>query len=485
MKRNLARRFRTLQIESLEHKRLLTTVPTIDFGGGATEIQGALRSVAADFNGDGNDDLAVIANGSVFPLLSTGVRQGFTIGNALLLPQLFPQFFPQLIQAGDIDGDSDVDLIISDGNQGSTFSTSINDGHGNFSLGQTFTLNPQYMAESISVADFNRDGKMDVLFSGTSDPFITSGFISVAFSNASGTLDAPVDIVVLSNGTGLDSAPAVADFNGDGLPDIAFAADSHLGSLSPVFVLPNHGATFGDPLSFNIQNSFAGPIAAGDFDGDGRIDLAVRSLYSGTPAVLLLTNWTPSPGNDPFFVVDPWNVSPALGQVTNLVVGDFNNDARLDLAGGTYNGDTLLYANSLDGQLMEDGTLTGFQALQAADFNGDHRTDLVGFENGFGFPVTSVRYQRSASTAISFVSQGVIEMSENGLLTASQAHSLQVKLDAAQDAVRRENDQAVAGLIGSVIQQIEAIIRKKSTDTETAGLLASLEAELSAALELV
>jgi hypothetical protein len=131
--------------------------------------------------------------------------------------------------------------------------------------------------------------------------------------------------VLLGNGMGsfgtatsfaVGSTPrsvAVGDFNGDGRPDLATAN----GGSSNVSVLLGNGmGSFGTATSFEV-GSAPGSVAVGDFNGDGRPDLATANIGSSTVSVLL-GNGTGSFGTATSFAVglSPWSVA----------VGDFNAD---------------------------------------------------------------------------------------------------------------------------------------------------------------
>jgi len=139
-----------------------------------------------------------------------------------------------------------------------------------------------------------------------------------------------------------------------------------LGNGDGTFTLAN-----GSPISFGQSVS---AIVAGDFNGDGKLDLAVTD-YSANAVYVLMGN-----GDGTFQQPIPIAVG---NEPDAIVVGDFNNDGKLDLAIANYgdNTVTLLLGNG-------DGTFTqasgspytvgkGPYALAAADFNSDGRLDLA------------------------------------------------------------------------------------------------------------
>ena len=157
---------------------------------------------------------------------------------------------------------------------------------------------------------------------------------------------------------------AVADFDGDGSPDLAVAnAD-----LSSVTVLLKIGK--GEPAIINTYavGEFPLSVATGDFTGDGKPDIISASNSSGT--ISLLSN----NGSGGFVAAGTFNTGS--GGV-DLAVGDFNNNGTLDVAVARSFALSILLG---DGQGGFSGP-TSFQAsahkIIAADFNNDGKLDLA------------------------------------------------------------------------------------------------------------
>ncbi len=161
---------------------------------------------------------------------------------------------------------------------------------------------------------------------------------------------------------------AVGDFNGDGKPDLAVTNSGTNG----VNVFLNSGGNLSAVSAVPATGDSPTSIAAADFNGDGKLDLAVANSGSNNVTILL--------GNgDGTFTAAP---SPATGIAPNsIAVADFNGDGRPDLAvanAGSSNV-TILLGNG-------DGTFeattgpaadTGSTSVALADFNGDGKEDLV------------------------------------------------------------------------------------------------------------
>jgi hypothetical protein len=124
----------------------------------------------------------------------------------------------------------------------------------------------------MAAADLNGDGKADL---------VTVGFsVNVLLGTGTGSFQAPQHY---AGGSAVNSSVAVADFDGDGMIDLA---TGHF-DTGTVSVLPGiGGGTFGPPVAAAAANA-PGVVAAGDFNGDGRPDLAVASFGSNDVSVLL------------------------------------------------------------------------------------------------------------------------------------------------------------------------------------------------------
>src|SRR5947209_5364783 len=168
---------------------------------------------------------------------------------------------------------------------------------------------------SVGMGDFNGDGRRDLAVAnwGSNTVTILLGNTSGAFTQASGS---PITV-----GTAPQSV-AVGDFNGDGRPDLAVAN----GGTSTVSILLGNGnGTFTQAAGSTIAvGTTPRWLAAGDFNGDGTPDLAVANEGSNTVSILLGSgNGTFTASGSPIAV----GASPEL-----VAVADLNGDGTPDLA---------------------------------------------------------------------------------------------------------------------------------------------------------
>lgn len=227
--------------------------------------------IHADFNTDGKIDLAVgnYQSSNVSILMGDGLG-GFTAS------AFASTFHLRALTSSDFntDGKPDLAVVGVSGNFGSIY---LGDGVGNFTANGTFPLhNPAYIILS---SDFNGDGKADL-----SVP-IDGYHLSILLGNGSGGFAPATDVIVDSAGYGYTSAD-MADFNLDGKLDFVLC---HTITNSPgkISVSLGDGAgNFGKVTTFTVGlNAYA--VAQGDFNGDGKSDLATAN-YDGHDVSILL-----------------------------------------------------------------------------------------------------------------------------------------------------------------------------------------------------
>jgi hypothetical protein len=212
---------------------------------------------------------------------------------------------------------------------------------------------------ALATADFNGDGILDIA------TFTSSGF-SILLGNPDGTFTQKFT----TNVAGYLPSLAVADFNGDGIPDVAVlqVGDPH-GSIF-VFLGRGDGTLTSQPTL--VVGEWSASLVSGDFNGDGIPDLIATNLDDTTNVLL---------GNgDGTFRAVP---SPNLGSsaVGTAIVADFNGDGIPDVATGVYGDGVILLLGNGDGtfvtRFLPFYTQVAPLTLAEADFNGDGIPDLL------------------------------------------------------------------------------------------------------------
>jgi Bacterial Ig-like domain (group 3)/FG-GAP-like repeat len=338
-------------------------------------------AAVADFNGDGQPDCVTAnsATSTVSVLLGDGngtlqaVREYNTGGS-------------QAVAAGDFNRDGRLDLVTANAGN-NTLSVLLSNGDGTFQTSVEYAT--AFNAGSVVVADFNRDGNLDVAVTtcGTDATCHTQGSISILLGNGDGTFRAYVDYTTLIGA----SSVSTADFNADGKPDLVVA---NIGDSSVSVLLGNGDGTFQAHREY-ATGGLAQSVAVGDFNGDGKLDLAVATCGSdmtcqspGSVSILL--------GNgDGTFRAHADHATDY--SATLIAAADFNRDGKLDVTlagaicipnqvGCTLFGSVDVLLGNGDGTLqseLDSPALPFPSSLTVGDFNSD------------GFPDVEVTNSRS------------------------------------------------------------------------------------------
>jgi hypothetical protein len=149
------------------------------------------------------------------------------------------------------------------------------------------------------IGDFNGDGVSDLLTVNTA--FDGEGSLSVLFGNGDGTFQRPIHT---PRPPGFLGTAVAADFNGDGILDVAVASPS---TDSVRVFLGNGDGTFQDPQSFAVDHGPRG-LGVGDFNADGFPDLVTANFIGGRDVSVLINaaDWSSPVGSPvPRPSVDP------------------------------------------------------------------------------------------------------------------------------------------------------------------------------------
>lgn len=268
---------------------------------GATALPGTggdTAIVAADFSGDGKDDLAVVDPNE------NQVVIAFSNGNgSFALQTPISVAAPQKIVAADFNGDGHVDLAILSGQSPNTLYVAMNNGNGTFAAPVPYSFGSGVSSiNDIAAADFNGDGRADLVGVGSSAG--GGGLAAVLLAQSTGTFAPATDLSL----SGTATSAVTGDFSLAGHADVAA-----LGQGGSLDVLPGNGdGTFGaDQLVFTNELATPGSQAVtADFDANGSPDIAYLSRSQGGFGTLL--NSTLPPGS-----VAPSVIAPSLsGKLT-------------------------------------------------------------------------------------------------------------------------------------------------------------------------
>ena len=332
----------------------------------------------ADFNGDGNLDVAAVnANDNSISVLLGNGNGTFTPASNSPVPVVacfLCNSVPTAISVGDFNGDGKADLAVTEipvgplsliggaitGHVGGEVAVLLGKGNGTFNGSNTFTTGGD-LPVSLAVADLNGDGNTDVAVTN-----LNSGNVSILLGNGSGTAFS------LKSKFGVGTRPAsiaIGDFDSNGTLDLAVAtADDNAIAI----MMGNGDGTFAananSPVAVSLRPD---AVVVADFNGDGKLDLAAADLGASAVSVSL------GDGTGTF----PTVVDYSVGRYpTSIAVADFNNDGKLDLVVS----DSLSHmvsilpgaANGTFGSARHIAVEGNPQSLAVGDFNGG-QPDLV------------------------------------------------------------------------------------------------------------
>ncbi|WP_041596899.1 FG-GAP-like repeat-containing protein [Granulicella tundricola] len=362
------------------------TTPIFHLPFGSTSVSGSgagtflYPELVADVNGDGIPDiLAYSGDGlAVFlgaPGLSFGPPREYAIaavGFAFLVDQAAQQQFV------DLNGDGLMDLL-SCGPNG----LYLTYGHADGTFGTAPAPEVGVITGPTAMADFNRDGKQNLVATGSPQ-------LTLNLGNGDGTFAPPISLQ--SSPVTSSSQIYAADFNGDGKPDL-LANDS---TYAPYLLFGHGDGTFATPQAatgiaapLNTSNGSVGVV--GDIDGDGKADLLLPSISSLSSTYSLVAAL--SLGNGTFRSVSTTYTAPVMPNGVSYytpgtpILADLANRGKLDAA---YILSTGLYVVQGHGNGSFDTTpsilpipahlgvaANGYSAVQSADFDGDGKPDLA------------------------------------------------------------------------------------------------------------
>ena len=276
---------------------------------------------------------------------------------------LFITSDPLWIGVGDFNHDGKLDLAVPDPNN-SQIAILLGNGDGTFRAPVEYKVGAGPV--TVAVVDFNHDGKLDLAVANGS-----SNNISVLLGNGDGTFQPALNFSIFES----PSFVGVGDFNGDGKPDLVALEQPGFGDCPCTAVLLGNGdGTFQPALEAPIPFPVASGITVGDFNADGKEDLAISGRFGGLSEVGILL------GNGDGTFQQGGSYSTGASPLA-VVAADLNGDGKLDLATSNSQGVgvSVLLGNG-DGtfQAAVNYPVSGFpESLAVADLNGDGKPDLA------------------------------------------------------------------------------------------------------------
>ena len=310
---------------------------------------------------------------------------------------------PTDIGIGDFDGDGKQDIVMVNNNLGSF---SVLPGNGNGTFGTALTYTTVTGPSSIIVADFNSDSKTDIAISSNS-----YSSLAVLLNTSTGT-----GVFTFSVSSSLSvsypKALAAADFNGDLKPDLAIASNNN----NNVSVYLNNGTgIFGTPTTFTVGSS-PYDISTGDFNNDGRIDI-VTANYNGYGTSVLLAAGTAGS----FAAAVNYSVANSIFPEAIITI-DFNNDGNLDLATVGTNSFSIAYMEVMLGTGLSTGTFGTATVFSSSVGNGLPTKLITGDYNKDGNADLAVTNYNNSNFALNLNAKPVI--SGNSIICAGVSTTL-------------------------------------------------------------
>ena len=304
-------------------------LPSVPVGGSNPGL------VTGDFDNDSHLDAAVVS----FSTNTVTILRGDGTGVLTVHATIGGLNQPFHVAAGYFNADANLDLVTANQN-GDSVSILLGDGTGGFSIDSTYTVGD--LPRGVAVGDVTGDGNADLVVANTDGNTITL----LAGDGAGGFAAPPAPYLTTYLTARGPRKVALGDFNADGLLDIATADSGDNSSGNPALrdnrttVLLNNGSgpsgglelAPGSPFVTGAAQSSPFAIRAHDVDGDGLLDLVTANRYSASLSVLQ------GAGDGTFAApVTAQYADSTDAVVTDVAVGDINEDGKPDLIGNVCN----------------------------------------------------------------------------------------------------------------------------------------------------
>ncbi|MBI1849408.1 MAG: VCBS repeat-containing protein [Planctomycetes bacterium] len=274
---------------------------------------------------------------------------------------------PVAAATGDLDDDGALDVVTANAGD-ATLTLLRGDGAAGFARATSLSLPPGSSASDVVLDDFDVDGHLDIAVAEqlTSTIYVFLGDGALGFRPPVATAMGEYPVALAS-----------ADFDGDGIPDLAVASQGvftivWLGDGTGRFVDPCGGCQYWNDLEPQV-------IRPGDFDGDGRLDLAVFGIEPDGGKLSILV------GDGAGRFVDARDAHVPLIHLRGAAVADLDGDGDLDAVAcgindaNTEDGFACVFQNDGSGRFEQSYVHVGSrpESLVLTDFDADGRLDLA------------------------------------------------------------------------------------------------------------
>jgi FG-GAP-like repeat len=329
--------------------------------------------VAGDFNQDGNMDLAVNCTGfDVVAILFGDGLGGFTLGGHFPVDTL-----SKGLQVGDVNRDGNLDLVNA-ANWGYDETVLLGDGLGSFHWAAPPTeVDGDGEPVRLLLRDFNNDGRLDIAVNAPDDDKVV-----LYFGDGKGNFPGPdLEVEGVQQPYGMDAA----DLNSDGNLDMAVGGVSPRAGNSKVSILLGDGAG-GFTISTFSVGDLPSSVKIGDLNNDGIPDIVVAGALPGNTTGNFVTTYLGN-GRDVFALAQDLQLGPG-NLKGDIALGDFDEDGKLDVAypvtglqiQGEHSTQLRLFFGDGRGHLSAGPVLTVGQephTVIAVDVNHDGHLDLA------------------------------------------------------------------------------------------------------------
>jgi hypothetical protein len=346
-----------------------------------------MLSTVADVNNDGMPDLIMVVPDITVPnqydiMVMLNSLTGFGLpSQTIVIPAQPSPTAPTAIAAADINNDGNVDLLMAFDNESLVYFFGAGpQGAANnffFAPSPTTLISPNgfypYIT-SLAVADLSNTGFKSIFGTTTIGAFFLPNTNTVP---SPATFGSPQYLLV-NNAFTTPSAIAVGDFNGDGFTDFA-VANPDTNDISLFVQPPQQGGAFQQiPVGTPAGTSPSALIAA-DFNGDGILDLAVTNFGDDNVNILLGDN-NNNTGKNSLFTFTSKSKMATVPEPMYLTQGDFDGDGKIDLAVGNWDGTNITALLGKGDGTFKKSTLDGDSSfgLLSADLNFDGYADIIG-----------------------------------------------------------------------------------------------------------